>query len=148
MHSCTIFPLFHNPSSDNLHLINRPVFRPRFNKPHLLHDPQSTLDPPKNRMFAIQPGRRRQRNEELTPVGILPTVRHTQNTRPRVLETRIDLIFEIFTVYGSAPAASAGGIASLQHEVWDDAVEDDIVVVAAFGEGSEIIAGLAERMLA
>ncbi len=65
-----------------------------------------------------------------------------------MLQARIDLIFELFTVDGSTAAAGAGRIAGLQHEVWDDAVEDDVVVVAALGEGGEVGAGLEDKLLA
>ena len=62
-----------------------------------------------------------------------------------MLQRRIDLVFELFAVDGSAAAAGAGGVAGLQHEVWDYAVEDDVVVVAALGEGGEVVAGLEDR---
>ena len=59
-----------------------------------------------------------------------------------MLQSRINLVFELFTVDGSATTPGAGGIAGLQHEVWDYAVEDDVVVVAALGESGEVVAGL------
>ena len=59
-----------------------------------------------------------------------------------MLQSRIYLIFEFFAVDGSATAAGAGRVAGLEHEVWDYAVEDDVVVVAALGEGGEVGAGL------
>ena len=59
-----------------------------------------------------------------------------------MLQSRIDLIFELFAVDGSAAAAGTGRVAGLEHEVWDYAVEDDVVVVAALGEGGEVVAGL------
>ena len=65
-----------------------------------------------------------------------------------MLQARIDLIFKLFTVDGSAAAAGAGRIAGLQHEVWNYAVEDDVVVVAALGEGGEVGAGLENGLLA
>ena len=64
-----------------------------------------------------------------------------------MLQSRIDLIFKLFAVDGSAAAAGAGRVAGLEHEVWDDAVEDDVVVVAAFSEGGEVGAGLEEGRL-
>ena len=140
----TLFILFNNPSSYNLDLIDWSIFRPRFHQPHPLHNPQPTLHPPKNCMLSIQPGRWGQSNEELTPVRVLPTVRHAQDPRPGMLQSRIDLIFELFSVDGSAAAAGTGRVAGLEHEVWDYAVEDDVVVVAALGEGGEVVAGLKE----
>lgn len=52
------------------------------------------------------------------------------------------LVFELFGVDGTAAAAGAGGVAGLEHEVGDYAVEEDVVVVAALGEGGEVFAGL------
>ena len=59
-----------------------------------------------------------------------------------MLQARIDLVFELFTVDRGTTSAGAGGVAGLQHEVWDYAVEDDVVVVATLGEGGEVGAGL------
>ena len=138
----TFLTLFNNPGSYNLDLIHRPIFRPRLHKPHPLHNPQPTLDPPENRVFPIQPRRWRQRDEELTPIRVLPTIGHTQYPRPRMLQARIYLIFELFTIDGCATTSRTGGIASLQHEVRDDAVEDDVVVVPALGQSGEVVTGL------
>ena len=99
-------------------------------------------------MLPIQPRRRRQSNEELTPVRILPTIRHTQDPRPRMLQARINLVFKFFTVDGGATTAGASGVAGLQHEIWDYAVEDDVVIVAALGEGGKVGAGLTESLSA
>ena len=138
----TVLTLFNNSSFDNLHLIHRPILRPRLHKPHPLHNPQPTLHPPKNSMLPIEPRRRRQCDEELTPVRVLPAVRHAQDPSPCMLQCRIDLIVELFAVNGRAAATSAGWIAGLQHKVWDHAVEDDGIVVAALGKGGEVGAGL------
>ncbi|TGO43553.1 hypothetical protein BOTNAR_2273g00020 [Botryotinia narcissicola] len=73
-------------------------------------------------MFPIQPRRGRQRNKKLRPICIRARIRHRQDPRPD---------------RGSA-AAGARGIARLQHEVGDDAVEDDVVVVAAPDESLEV----------
>ncbi len=59
-----------------------------------------------------------------------------------MFQTGVDLVFELFAVDGAAAAAGAGGVAGLEHEVWDYAVEEDVVVVAALGEGGEVFAGL------
>lgn len=136
--SNSFFTLFNNPSFYNLDLIHGPILRPRLHPTHPLHNPQPTLHPPENRMLPIQPRRRSQRNEELTPICVLPAIRHAQYAPPGMLQSRVDLIFELFAVDGSATAASTGRIAGLQNEVWDHAVEDDVVVVAALGEGGEV----------
>ena len=63
-----------------------------------------------------------------------------------MLQSGIYLIFKLFAIDGSAAAAGAGRVAGLKHEIWDDAVEDDVVVVASLGEGGEIGAGLEKSM--
>ncbi len=93
-------------------------------------------------MFPIQPRRRRQRDEELTAVRVRPAVRHAQHARARMFQRRVDLVGELVAVDGAAAAAGAGGVAGLEHEVRDYAVDGGVVVVAALGEGGEVFAGL------
>lgn len=59
-----------------------------------------------------------------------------------MLKARVDLVFELVAVDGATAAAGAGGVAGLEHEVGDDAVEEDVVVVAALCEGGEVFACL------
>jgi hypothetical protein len=56
----------------------------------------------------------------------------------------MDFVFEFLAVDGAASSTGAGGITGLDHEVRDDAVEDDIVVVSALREGREVLACLGE----
>lgn len=57
-------------------------------------------------------------------------------------ELRDDLVGESATVDGGASATGAGGVAGLDHEVADDAVAGDGVVVAGGGESGEVVACL------
>lgn len=50
----------------------------------------------------------------------------------------MDLICKFITIDGGAAAAGAGGVACLDHEVGDDAVDDGVVVIVALGEGGEV----------
>lgn len=52
------------------------------------------------------------------------------------------LVIELVAVDGCAAAAGAGGIAALDHEGGDDAVEGGGVVVASAGEGGKVVACL------
>lgn len=52
------------------------------------------------------------------------------------------LVGEFLAVDGGAAATGAGGVAGLDHEVGDYAVHEEVVVVAALGEGGEVLAGL------
>lgn len=89
-------------------------------------------------MFPIKPRRRRQRNEELTAVGILPAISHTHDPGTGMFQRRVDLVRELVAVYARPPASRARGVACLHHEVRDDPVEDDVVVIAARSEGREV----------
>ncbi len=95
-------------------------------------------------MLAIQMGRRSEGNEELTAVGARAAVGHTQRPLPCMLQAGVELVFEFSAVDGGAAAASAGGIAALDHEAWDYAVEDYGVVLPSRGEGRKVFAGLVE----
>lgn len=59
-----------------------------------------------------------------------------------MFEILVNLVFELFAVYRVSASPSARGIASLDHEVGDNAVEDDIVVISALGQSREILTGL------
>ena len=54
----------------------------------------------------------------------------------------MDLIFQWAAFGGLTSATCTGGVAALDHEVWDNAVEDDAVVVAASGQVKEVPACL------
>jgi hypothetical protein len=141
-YSRRILPLQHT-RLQNPNLIQWPILLPRLNQPHPLHNTHPPRHPPKNRMLAIQPRRWRQRNEKLTPIRIWSTIRHTQNTRPGMLQGGGNLVFEFLAVDGCSATPGPCGIAGLQHEIGDYAVEDYTVVITAFGEGAEVFAGLA-----
>ena len=82
------------------------------------------------------------RNKELAAVSAGACVGHGQNARLVKSEVACALIFEIFAPDGLAAAASACGVAALDHELLDDAVEDDSVVVAVLTVCGEVFAGL------
>jgi len=58
------------------------------------------------------------------------------------LQTRMNLILKLVAVDAAAAPARARRVAALDHEVLDDAVEDDAVVVAAAGERLKVLACL------
>jgi hypothetical protein len=130
-----------DPRLDDLDLLKRPILRPSLDQPHPLHYLHSTLHPPENGMFPIQPWRRCQRDKELTPIGIRTTVRHTQNTSSSMLERGMNLIFELVTVDGASATTGASRVAGLDHEVRDDAMKDDTIVVTTFCKSGEVLAG-------
>ena len=91
--------------------------------------------------------RRGQRDEELASIGVGPSVRHAEDSGGGVGELGDDFVGESAAVDGGAAAAGAGGVAGLDHEVADDAVGGDGVVVACCGEGGEVVAGLGRGLV-
>jgi hypothetical protein len=55
------------------------------------------------------------------------------------LQRGVDLVLKFLAVDAAAAAAGAGRVTALDHEVGDDAVEDDSIVVAALGELLEVL---------
>lgn len=144
-----------NPSPQDLYLLDRPVLSIRLNEAQPAHDAHTALDAPKDGMFAVEPRRGREGDEELAAVRVGPGVGHGQDAGAGVLELRRlggggggggwyqgDLVLEFLAVDGGAAAAGAGRVAALDHEGGDDAVEGRRVVVPALGEGEEVGAGL------
>jgi hypothetical protein len=57
------------------------------------------------------------------------------------LQIVADLVLKLLAVDAASAAARAGRVAALDHEIFDDAVENCVVVVAARGERGEVLAG-------
>jgi len=64
-----------------------------------------------------------------------------------MLERGTDFVVEGITIYRLAATTSACWIPSLDHEVWNDAVEDDIVVVASLSKCCKVFACLMKDKL-
>lgn len=111
-------------------LIDRSILCPGLHKPHSLHDSEPSLNSAKDCMLPVQPGSRGQGNEELASIRIGTTVRHTQDARPRMFQFSVDFVCKLFAIDGATASTGSGRIACLEHEVGDDAVEDDVIVVA------------------
>ena len=91
-------------------------------------------------MAHIQPGRFGGSDEELAAVGARTGVGHGEHAR--LIETQVGraFVFEGLAPDRLAAAACAGGVAALDHEFRDYAVEDDAVVVAVFHVSGEVFA--------
>lgn len=72
--------------SNDLDLLQRPIVAVRLDEAHPLDKVHATLDSAKNRVFPVQPGSRRQSDEELAAVGVFAAVGHAQDSRASVLE--------------------------------------------------------------
>ena len=102
-------------------------------------------------MLPVEPLRLRRADEELRSVRVGPRIRHRQNAGAGVLLHEI-LVGELGAVDGLAAGAVSGGeVATLAHEVGDDAVEGGALVVEglatathsllAGAEGAEVLGG-------
>ena len=120
-----------NLGSYDFNLIQRPVITIRLDQTQSLNQLESRFDTAENRMFSIQPRRRGQSDEELTSVGILAAVGHTEDTGTGMFQRGMDLIFEFIAVNTCPSAPCACWVARLDHEVGDDAMEYDAVVVVS-----------------
>ena len=143
LHSTSLlFPFIHNPGSDNLDFVDWFVIATRLHKTHALNHPHSALDSAKDCVFSIQPRCWRKGDEELATVGVRPTVCHTQDPSSRMLQPSVNLVLEFLAVNRASSSAGAGRIASLDHKVGYNAVEDDVVVVASLRERGKIVTSL------
>jgi hypothetical protein len=85
---------------------------------------------------------RAQRDEELAAVGAWAGVGHAECALAVVAKGRHEFILELGSVDGGATTTSTGRVTTLDHEALNDAVEDDVVVLAGRSKGGEVLAGL------
>ena len=71
-------------------------------------------------------------DEELRCVGVFTFVGQGYYSARVVRERAVEFVFEGFVPDGGTAAAGAGGVAALEHEIADGAVECDGVVVTFF----------------
>lgn len=135
-------PFLDHSSPNDLDLVHGLVFSVCLDEAQALNDSHAALDTAKDCVLSVQPWSGRKCNEELTAVCVWPTVGHAQDSSSGVFQVSANLVFEFLAVNGATASTSAGRIACLNHEVRDDTVEDDIVVVAAFGKCREVLACL------
>lgn len=83
-------------------------------------------------MFTIQVWGGAVEDEELRCIGVFPFVGHRYDPPSVVGERAVEFVFEGFVPDGGAAAAGAGGVAALEHESADGAVEGDGVVISLF----------------
>ena len=99
---------------------------------------QALGDGAEDAVFAVEPRRGDVGDEKLAAIGAGAGVGHGEDAGLGVTEGFVELVCEL--VAGPAGAVAAR-IAALDHEVGDDAVKGQAVVVAAFGEIEEVGGG-------
>src|SRR4029079_2231300 len=116
----------------------RAVRRVRVERRDRVHDVHSSGDLAEDGVLAVEPWARvRGDDEELAPVRIRAGVRH----RERAAHDRV-VVEVVLEAVAGASGAGSGRVATLDHEVGDDAVEDDAVVEPVSGELAEVLDGL------
>src|SRR5262249_38233769 len=81
-------------------------------------------------VLAREPLRRRNSDEELRAVGVRASVSHRQFARfVEIMRRAFGFVFELIS---GPPEAGSGGVASLDHETWDDAMENRAVIESIF----------------
>lgn len=91
-------------------------------------------------MLLIQPRRLLRRDEKLAAVRIRSRVRHAHRIR-LIVPQRAKLVLELAAPDGFAAGPVTHGVAALDHELADDAVEDGVVVVAIFRVRDKVLNG-------
>jgi len=102
----------------------------------------SALDAAEDGVLVVEPGGFVKGDEELRAVGVFAGIGHAEDTLAGVFEAAVELIPELAAPEGLAAATSTGGVTTLDHEVLDDAVEDDAVVVTLPREPGKVLASL------
>ncbi|KAH3665063.1 hypothetical protein OGATHE_003878 [Ogataea polymorpha] len=99
----------------------------------------------KDNVLAVQPRTWNSRDEELGAVGVWTSIGHRKQTRLRVLVVEV-LVRELGAVDALATGTvEVGEVSTLQHEVWNDSVEDGALVAKALlssAQGSEVFGSL------
>ena len=95
--------------------------------------------------MAIQPWTWDSGDEELGAVGVWTGVCHRKLTRLGVLDVEV-LVFELVAVDGlTAVAVEVGDVTTLDHEAWNDSVENGVLVAKALftsAQCSEVLSSL------
>lgn len=139
--SSLLLVVLDHPRANDLDLLDGAVVGAGLDQAHALHDAHAGPDAAEDGVLAVEPGRGGEGDEELGAVGVGAGVGHAQDAGAGVPQLGGDLVGEAVAVDGGAAAAGARRVAALHHEGRDHAVEDDAVVVAARGEGAEVLAG-------
>jgi octaprenyl-diphosphate synthase len=92
-------------------------------------------DRPEHRVAPVQPGSCNVGDEELAAVGAGAGIRHRKLARCVVLQSGIALILE---AVAWSPGTGAVRTAALDHEIGNDAMERQSVVISSFGQINEI----------
>ena len=92
----------------------------------------------KDRVAVVQPGSEGRGYEKLTAVGVGAGIGHGQNAFFGKAEAGIEFVLKFATPEGLPTSAGACGIATLNHEIRNDPVENNAVIIALFDQSAEV----------
>mmetsp|Transcript_23682 Transcript_23682/g.40764 ORF Transcript_23682/g.40764 Transcript_23682/m.40764 type:complete len:459 (-) Transcript_23682:586-1962(-) len=107
-----------------------------------LHHVHALVDTPKHRVLVIEPGAGDSRDEELGAVCVWARIGHADREGAVVPQRTVEFVFEVVAPDRCAACPITEGVASLEHEALDDAVQDEAVVVPVANVLREVLHGL------
>lgn len=93
----------------------------------------------KHGILAVQMGCGSEGDEELRGICAGSFIRHADDSARVVPQRRSDLVLEWLAPYRDAAFGSGRRRAGLDHEGWDETVEEGAIVVAGGAEGEEVL---------
>jgi len=135
-------PLLGDVCTEDLLLLDRAVAGSLFHGFELLHGIHAGDDFTKDRVAHVQPRSRDGGDEKLAAVGTGAGVGHGEQTFLVEGDFTTALVFKGLSPDGFTSSTGASRVAALDHELFDDSMEDDAVVVAVLYVGAEVLAGL------
>jgi hypothetical protein len=127
---------------DNLDGLKWPILIVGPSIAYLINHLHTADDLSKDGVLSIQVRSGRQSDEELAPVCAWPTVGHGEDALAGVNKRIIKLVLKAPAEDRLASTSRTGGIATLDHEVGNDAMEDDTIVFASVGEAGKVLTRL------
>lgn len=128
--------------ADNHDVLQRPVSIVCPCTANLVNDIHTCHHLSEDSVLAVQMRGRCQRDEKLASVGARTAVGHGQDSLASMLERRVEFVFKLAAEDGATTTTGTSRIATLDHEVGDDAVEYNVVVLARISEAGKVLAGL------
>lgn len=137
-----VIALFDDFSGDDLLIFNWTVARTFFDTLERVDCVHAIHNLSEDRVVHVQPWSSNSGYEKLATVGAWTGICHRKETWLVEFDIASALVFEVLAPDGLAAAASAGWVATLDHEFFNDAVKDDSIVVAVLHMCGEVFAGL------
>lgn len=127
----------------NLYRFGRSVFLVHRHLFHRLEGRVCTLQhPTENSIRSIEMRCRRVGDEELAPIGVLPSISHTHEPSRVMAQCRSNLVLEIPSIDRLPTLALPGWVTALHDEAGDVAMECGPIVIVGSAQGEEILGGL------